>query len=265
MFQRFHDRFGAAGVVIAVVALIAALGGTALAAKGALTGKQKKEVTKIAKRYAGKDGAAGANGTNGKDGVNGTNGKDGTNGTDGTNGKSVAVGSATAGECPTGGATVQVAGEAATKKAVCNGGFSEEMEAETTLRGNWSIASKEIGAFATSSVSYLMRYPGATPPTMVLVRSGESAECSAVSEPVKALCEAENQAASEHCPGSVADPQAEPEFACFYVASAQGPAPVQNFAMIPGESTLYGATIKIASATPANPLLLSGTWAVTSA
>ena len=86
MYRRFHDRFGTAGVVIAVVALIAALGGSAIAAGGALTGKQKKEVTKIAKKYAGKagaPGAAGTNGTNGIDGAPGLNGKDGKNGEDG--------------------------------------------------------------------------------------------------------------------------------------------------------------------------------------
>jgi hypothetical protein len=103
MLHRFRDRFGTAGIVIAVIALIAALGGTALAAGGALTGKQKKEVEKIAKKYAGKPGApgvAGTNGTNGKDGAegrqgpegkagtNGTEGKAGTNGTNGAPGKS---------------------------------------------------------------------------------------------------------------------------------------------------------------------------------
>jgi hypothetical protein len=240
MLSRLHSKLGTAGLVVAIVALVAALTGAAFAA-GGLTKQQEKQVTKIAKKYAGKRGAQGAAGPQGATGPQGPKGDQGDQGPKGDEGER---------------------GERGLTGPP--GGFGEELEAETTLRGNWSIASKEIGAFATSSVSYLMKYPGGTPATTVLVRSGESAECSAVSEPVKGLCEAENKAAGEHCLGSVADPQAEPGFACFYISSAQGPAPVQNFAMIPGESTLYGVTLKIASGTPANPLLLSGTWAATS-
>ena len=58
MIERIHQKLGTAGFVIAIVALIAALGGTALAA-AKLNGTQKKEVEKIAKKYAGKPGAAG--------------------------------------------------------------------------------------------------------------------------------------------------------------------------------------------------------------
>lgn len=94
VISRFHDRFGTAGVVIAVIALVAALGGTAIAA-GGLTPKQKKEVTKIAKKYAGKPGAPGANGTAGAKGDAGAAGTNGTNGTDGANGKTVLSGTAT--------------------------------------------------------------------------------------------------------------------------------------------------------------------------
>lgn len=87
--RAIREPFGTAGLIVACIALIAALGGTALAAKGALTGKQKKEVEKIAKKFAGKNGANGtngANGANGKDGAQGEKGAAGTNGTNGTNG-----------------------------------------------------------------------------------------------------------------------------------------------------------------------------------
>ena len=47
------------GLVIAVVAMLIALTGGAFAASGALTGKQKKEVEKIAKKFAGKPGSSG--------------------------------------------------------------------------------------------------------------------------------------------------------------------------------------------------------------
>ncbi len=86
-----REPFGTAGLIIACVALVAALGGTAFAA-AKLNSTQKKEVEKIAKKYAGKPGApgaagtAGTNGTNGKDGAPGAQGIQGVAGTDGTNG-----------------------------------------------------------------------------------------------------------------------------------------------------------------------------------
>jgi hypothetical protein len=86
LYHRFHDRFGTVGVILGAIALILALGGSAFAASGGLTGKQKKEVKKIAKQYAGKNGAPGATGPQGAPGPAGANGKDGANGADGTNG-----------------------------------------------------------------------------------------------------------------------------------------------------------------------------------
>ena len=101
MISRIHNKLGTAGMVVAIVALVAALGGTAIAAKGALTGKQKKEVEKIAKKFAGKNGAPGAagapgakgntgapgaKGDTGAPGAPGAPGKDGKNGVDGEDG-----------------------------------------------------------------------------------------------------------------------------------------------------------------------------------
>ncbi len=86
MYKRIHDRFGTAGVVIGVIALVAALGGTAFAAKGALTGNQKKEVEKIAKKFAGKPGAPGAPGAPGTKGDAGGQGAQGAKGDTGSQG-----------------------------------------------------------------------------------------------------------------------------------------------------------------------------------
>ncbi|HSS42729.1 MAG TPA: hypothetical protein VLK37_09320 [Solirubrobacterales bacterium] len=129
--RAIREPFGTAGLVIACIALIAALGGTAFAAKGALTGKQKKEVEKIAKKYAGKPGAPGAAGANGKDGSNGTNGKDGVAGSPGSPGapgKSVKVTAVAAGEegaleeCnEQGGSEVEVEGSGGPEVEICNG------------------------------------------------------------------------------------------------------------------------------------------------
>jgi hypothetical protein len=136
LYQRFHDRFGTAGVVIGVIAMIAALGGTALAASK-LNSTQKKEVKRIAKaeaqKYANSNpGAPGSNGTNGKDGAQGIQG---IQGQDGSDGKSVEVGTENAGttNCEErGGVTVKVEGSSIAKYA-CNGKEGSPWTAGGTL------------------------------------------------------------------------------------------------------------------------------------
>jgi len=84
MFQRLQDRFGTAGLIVAVVALIAALTGTAFAAAG-LNAKQKKEVKAIAKSFQG-TGPAGAAGAAGPAGPQGPAGSPGAKGDAGPQG-----------------------------------------------------------------------------------------------------------------------------------------------------------------------------------
>jgi hypothetical protein len=74
--RAIREPFGKAGLTVAILALVLAMVGGAYAA-GALTRKQKKEVVKIAKRYAGKDGLAGAQGKEGKQGPTGQEGPPG--------------------------------------------------------------------------------------------------------------------------------------------------------------------------------------------
>lgn len=151
MFAKLHDRLGTAGLVVAVVALIAALTGTAFAAVG-LNSKQKKEVKKIAKQFAGKpgpQGPAGPQGPKGDPGPKGDTGAQGNPGTPGANGKSVVLGTATSGstgECPSGGVTVQVEGSS-TKKAVCNGEVGPTLPAEQTETGAWTYGPGEGPAY----------------------------------------------------------------------------------------------------------------------
>jgi Collagen triple helix repeat (20 copies) len=119
--RSLKEPFGKAGLTVAILALVLAMVGGAYAAS-ALTGKQKKEVEKIAKKYAGKPGAPGANGVNGSNGAPGAKGEagaPGANGTNGTNGQSVAVTSEAPGvNCIEGGnKLVSVSGTS----YVCNG------------------------------------------------------------------------------------------------------------------------------------------------
>jgi hypothetical protein len=76
MFSNIRERFGTAGLVLAIVAVIVALAGTAYAATK-LNGTQKKEVEKIAKKFQG-TGPAGTNGTNGAPGARGEKGENGS-------------------------------------------------------------------------------------------------------------------------------------------------------------------------------------------
>jgi hypothetical protein len=170
MYQRIRGHFSPTALVLSVLAVVLALTGAAFAAGGGLSGKQKKEVTKIAKQYAGKPGAPGAAGANGKDGTNGKDGAPGaegkegpkgSNGTPGTNGKSVELGTEATGTAncnELGGTTVQVTGEPATKKIVCNGqtGFAETLPDGASEIGTWSVSIPATKEFyeAFTSISF---------------------------------------------------------------------------------------------------------------
>jgi hypothetical protein len=149
--RAIREPFGTAGLIVAVVALVAAVGGTALAA-AKLNATQKKEVEKIAKKFAGKPGEKGAAGVNGGPGKDGTNGSNGAAGAPGAAGKGVVLTAiATAGlegKCEgTGGTKVEVEGNPASKKFVCNGqtGFTETLPSEKTETGIWSFPSTPEG------------------------------------------------------------------------------------------------------------------------
>jgi hypothetical protein len=117
---RSPEPFGKAGLAVAILALVFATTGAAFAAAG-LTGKQKKEVEKIAKKYAGKPGPAGAPGPQGNPGAPGAPGKDGAPGSPGAPGKSVLSSALSPGEggCLEGGAEFKV--EGGSPSSICNG------------------------------------------------------------------------------------------------------------------------------------------------
>jgi len=82
MFSRIHQKLGTAGFVIAIMALIVALGGAAYAALPGLNSKQKKEVKKIAKGLV-RPGPPGATGPAGPAGAKGDVGAKGDTGAKG--------------------------------------------------------------------------------------------------------------------------------------------------------------------------------------
>ncbi len=270
MLQRFRQRFGTAGLVVAVIALVAALGGTALAAKGALTGKQKKEVEKIAKKYAGKPGAAGpagapgAPGAKGDAGAPGSAGKDGangTNGTNGTNGKNVVLTAEPKGvNCADAGTKVEVQGEPATKKYVCNGttGFTETLPPGETLTGNWDAT--DYVPDKTTGLTYAISYPIplAQPSENVVYLNAEETELSTTT-PVEG-CELELFE-------NAATPVAPPGTLCVFTRGEFGVGSVEfigDNGGFEGTDDPAGAFIWAKSSAIGN-MNLFGTWAVTAA
>lgn len=92
MFSRIHHKLGTAGFVIAIAALVVALGGAAYAALPGLNSKQKKEVKKIAKKLVapgppGAPGAVGPAGAKGDTGAAGGTGPEGPKGEKGEKGE----------------------------------------------------------------------------------------------------------------------------------------------------------------------------------
>jgi len=123
--RSIREPFGTAGLILAIVALVAAIGGTAWAA-AKLNPTQKKEVEKIAKKFAGKPGNPGAPGTAGPAGPQGPQGEKGPQGDKGQIG-------------PTG-----PTGTTGAKGAT---GPVTPLPSGTTLSGNWSA----IGLFGAGT------------------------------------------------------------------------------------------------------------------
>ena len=153
------------GLTVAIIAIIVALAGTAYAATK-LNGTQKKEVEKIAKKYAGKPGATGVQGLVGPQGSPGAKGDTGSQGgkgdqglpgSDGVDGKSVEIVAEGSTVCePNGGVIYEVEGSGA-ESTVCNGAEGSPWTAGGTL----PPGATETGAWAT------MRGEGTEVPTAI--------------------------------------------------------------------------------------------------
>jgi hypothetical protein len=213
MFAKLKRRLGAngPGITIAVLAMLLALTGGAFAASGALTGKQKKEVEKIAKKFAGKPGPQGAQGPAGAAGAKGDKGDAGSPGTEGKPGKSVAVTSIAPGEIECeehGGALVEEEG-AVSGVEVCNGSEGKDgspWAPESAL----PPGATETGAWAFTGTT--SDSSGISVPISFPVQLG----------PGQALDEAHVhfvEASTEACPGNAIAPSAKPGELCVYDSS----------------------------------------------
>ena len=230
LYQRFQDRFGTAGVVLGVIALILALSGTALAAKGALTSKQKKEVEKIAKKYAGKPGAPGATGPQGAPGPKGDTGPKGGTGAEGEEGP----------EGPEGSPWTA-------------GGILPSGKTET---GAWAVGVSD----PADMVSLSFNIP--------LEEAPELAYVNAAGEEAPVFAEEQNEYhEAEHCLGSAEEPSAPAEYVCVYADTeelGEGEGKFPGFGWFAaGKNNTFASGATFIYVTGGEGHAAWGTWAVT--
>ena len=261
MISRVHSRFGTAGMVVAVIALVVALAGGAYAASGGLTAKQKKQVKKIAQTEAKKFATAGPQGPPGPPGPAGAPGKDGSNGTDGTDGNSVVVENEAPGiKCAVGGVNVEVE-ESQTKNYVCNGqtGFVEALPSGSSLKGVFSGTAKDAATAILIPISFEIEVSPA--PTLVyIVEGGELAYTVDSAGTFGILVEEEVEAV---CPGDPGSPEAEPGYVCLYTEKAEN-VEVDTSGFVGGwaKPSKYGVSLPLEVAAGAEVGAVRGTWAV---
>jgi hypothetical protein len=182
MISRLHKHLGTAGFIVAIMALVAALGGVAFAATK-LNGTQKKEVEKIAKKFQG-TGPQGAKGDTGAAGSQGPKGDTGAKGDPGAPGATGAQG---------------VPGVPGTT------GFTETLPPEKTETGTWAYG---IVAVAPPNV----RVP--IPFTIPLKAGLNAAEVHFIGEGQTAPAGCTG--------GTVENPKADPGNLCVYTQELEG-------------------------------------------
>jgi Collagen triple helix repeat (20 copies) len=190
--HRLKEPFGKAGLIVAIVALVAATVGGAYAAKGgnppASASKKKSKAKKGPRGPRGKTGPAGPAGPQGPAGSNGNDGSNGNNGSDGKEGKQGPQGDPGS-QGPEGSPWTA-------------GGTLPSDETET---GTWVL-------------------PEATEPALVRLSFDFAIPLSERLSPVIAdekfhyLGEGEGE--TVECPGTADDPQASPGYLCLYAKEA---------------------------------------------
>jgi hypothetical protein len=213
MLNRIRERFGTAGLVVSIMALVLALAGGAFAAAGGLTAKQKTQVKAIAKQFAGKPGAtgpAGPAGANGKDGANGTSG---TNGTDGDDGTSIANSvESPGGNCARGGS--KFVGTATTY--ACNGADGSPWTAGGTLPAGATQTGVFAGLNGVNGYGYLpVSFNVPLSPTHPALTNTANIKVIDVGGAIPNECETAHTGTA-----SAANPEADPGYVCFFITIA---------------------------------------------
>jgi hypothetical protein len=272
--QTIREPFGTAGLIVAIVALVAALGGGAYAASGGGNGSgsnatadggsskaaSSSQATASAKAKKGPRGPKGPKGDTGPagpagpQGPAGANGKAGANGSNGAPGESVTIASAGA-ECGAVGGTKF--SNASGSGKVCNGAKGAEGPAGPTCLGGECLlpsGATEVGTYAAS---------GSGDSTQVLtsitfpLRLGEPA----IEVIYVTKAEVTGGSAPTQCPGSKEDPKALPGYICIYEKTLINLG-VPNFSLT-GVDLTGGLILGMSRVTEGEETLASGLWAVT--
>lgn len=222
MLTRVQNRLGTTGLIVAIVALVVALAGTAFAAAG-LNGKQKNEVKKIAKQFAGKRGPTGPQGPAGAQGAKGDPGARGDKGDQGPEGKQGPAGPEGP-QGPTGPA----------------GPTETTLPAGKTLTGIWSYNQIGLGVIWVNISFPLRVVPDLTGSNVEYLEPGALA--------------------TAHCPGSPSEPKASPGHICLYGEVQINSFDAGNNFSPDGTS---GFVRKFEAVEPSERAFGRGSWAVT--
>lgn len=232
MFSRLHNKLGSAGLVVAVIALVAALCGVAFAA-GGLSKQQENRVKQLIKKNGtpGKTGPAGAQGPKGDPGAKGdagpkgdagapgAPGKDGKNGTDGEDG-------------------------------LCSEGEPEcVMPSGATITGTYAAnsAGRTESDKAYFSISFPLRIPS------LLVDPSAHIKVILPGEP-----------STTECPGSTTSPEAEPGYLCVYEIERQNARGIiESVPYNQNYDPSSGVILFFEPVTEGESVHAIGTWAVT--
>jgi hypothetical protein len=225
MSSRLREHFGSAGLVVAIVALVAALGGGAYAATGGSSGggkatasaKQGKPGKPGKTGPAGPAGAQGPAGANGKDGSNGANGSNGAAGSNGANGKTVLHGTTapssttgTEGDFYIDTSSDEIFGPKGASTWPTPGtelkGEEGEEGSPWTMDGTLPSEATETGAWWFQGTETLEEYVPISFPIPLSVADAASITVLFTGDPEFA----------EKCPGTSLSPAAEPGFFCLY-------------------------------------------------
>lgn len=278
MLSRMHQKLGTAGFIISIVALIAALGGTAAALTSADKNLVKSESKKFSKQFSNqfskkyaKPGPAGAPGAKGDAGAAGAAGKDGAPGAagaPGADGKTPTItkfANAKLG-CTEGGVEVKLS---PTEVAACNGVKGEKGE-PWTAGGTLPAGETETGAWAMYGAGYRAE-PEVNPTVFQSTPSkGPISFTIPTATAPQSVFLSPSETSAPGCPGIVDGlPTADPGNLCVYTVNNfnfifnpgfQILDPSQNLAVGAGKSGAY-----IFGLCESSSCGVHGVWAVTAA
>lgn len=243
MFNRLKEPFGKAGLIVAVIALVAALVGGAYAANSGHHKRGPKFVTKpqaiaIAKKFAtagpaGPQGPKGDNGSNGAQGPKGDTGATGPQGVQGMQGPAGSAGTFSTDPLPS---EQSLSGVWATSGGL---GIKQPTGGEPVTASEPDISQAAISFPIQVTPSPIALYPatGFSPGPLGLRLEDEKTSIWELdlSGPVgpEEIEEAEEKY-EEACPGNAANPEAAPGFLCIYkdegsaTGDVRGPSEVES-------------------------------------